>query len=48
MIVFTIIASVCIVGLGWLWFNKKPGLKGSPPRTWPASRGKMGAKHKLT
>jgi len=48
MNVFIIIAVVCIVGLVWLW-RRNPGLKGpgTPARTWPASRGKSGAKPKL-
>jgi hypothetical protein len=48
MNVFVIVALVCFVALAWFWLNKKPALKGSPARTWPASRGKPGAKPKLT
>jgi hypothetical protein len=48
MTIFTIIGLVTIIGLGWHWFNKRPALKGTPARTWPASRGKFGAKPKLT
>ena len=48
MNVFIIIALFCIVGLSWRWLNKKPDLKGSPSRTRLASRGKTGAKPKLT
>jgi hypothetical protein len=47
MNVFIIIALVCIVAMAWFWL-KKPALKGVPARTWPASRGKLGAKPKLT
>ena len=46
MTVFTIIALVCIVGLGWHWLNKKPVLKGSPARAWP-NRVKPAAKRKF-
>jgi hypothetical protein len=47
MNVFVIIALVCSVALGWFWL-KKPVLKGTPARSWPASRAKAGAKPKLT
>ena len=47
MNIITIIALVGMAVLGWLWF-KKPSLKGAPARTWPAARGKMVAKPKLT
>jgi len=47
MNVFLIIALVCIIALAWLW-PRKPGLKRTTARTWPAARGKMGAKPKLT
>ncbi len=42
-----IIFLVCIAALAWFWL-KKPALKGVSARTWPASRGKFGAKRKLT
>jgi hypothetical protein len=47
MNVFVIIALVCIVALAWLW-PRKSGLKRTTVRNWPAARGKMGAKPKLT
>jgi hypothetical protein len=47
MNVIIIIALVCFVALAWFWHNK-PGLKGVPARSWPAARGKAGAKPKLT
>ncbi len=47
MNVFVIIGLVCFVAIAWFWL-KKPALKGTPARTWPASRGKTGAKPKLT
>jgi hypothetical protein len=47
MIIFTIIALVCIVGLGWFWLNRKPALKGSPARTWPPNRVKLTPKRKF-
>ena len=47
MNVIVIIALVCTVALTWRWL-KKSGLKGSPARAWPASRGKRGAKPKFT
>ncbi len=45
MNIFIIIAVICLVGLVWL-LPKKSVLKGSPARTWPEGRGKIGAKHK--
>lgn len=47
MNVFIIIALAGLVALAWLWL-KKPALKRAPARAWPASRGKLGAKPKLT
>jgi hypothetical protein len=47
MNVFAIIALVCLVALAWRW-HKKPVLARTTARTWPASRGKMGATRKLT
>jgi len=32
-----IVLLVGMAALAWFWF-RKPGLKGAPPRTWPASR----------
>ncbi len=46
MNVFIIIAVICLVVLVWL-LPKKSVLKGAPARTWPASRGKFGAKPKV-
>jgi len=47
MNVITIIALACVVALAWYWL-KKPALKGTPARTWPGSRAKLGAKPKFT
>ena len=47
MNVFIIIALVCMVALAWFW-HKKPALKGVPPRTWSAARGKRAAKPNVT
>ncbi len=41
-----IIALVCLVGLAWVW-RKKPGLKRTTARTWPAGRRKMAAQPRL-
>ena len=46
MNLFLIIALVCIAALSWHWM-KKPGLRGAPARTWPASRSKAGPKRKF-
>jgi hypothetical protein len=46
MNVIIIIALVCVVALAWCSL-KKPALKGTPARTWPASRAKLRAKRKF-
>jgi hypothetical protein len=46
MNVFVTIALVCLSAPVWLW-PQKPGLKLKAARACPASRGKMGARHKL-
>jgi len=43
MNVFAIIAVACLVALAWRWL-KKPVLPRTTARTWPAYRGKTGAK----
>ena len=46
MKLFIIIVLMCLAGLAWVW-PKKPGLKRTTARTWPAGRGKTGLKPKL-
>lgn len=41
-----IIALVVIVAMALFW-HEKPALKRTPARTWPAFRGKKGAKLRL-
>jgi hypothetical protein len=46
MNIITIIALVCLAGLGYFWL-RKPGLKGIKARTMVASRNKPDAKPRL-